>query len=239
MSGINLKSPTGFTTAVLIADTIQSPNGSNDAISSLTAVAGVPVNAALEIQSTTGALLLPRMTTAQKNALTTVVNGMQVFDTTLGAISYFVNGVWGTASSAAGAQSLVVTLNQAAVQGMYATPFAIIPAPAAGYSIVIDNMTMVTNFVTTAFAGGGVGVLQYGNSAHGAGLDALSATIPAAEFTATSSQFYTLRGATSAAVTGVAATGIFLSNQTAPFTGGNVASTIVVNVRYQVIAANV
>ena len=50
-------------------------------------------SAKLEIASTTGALLLPRMTTTQKNALT-AVNGMIVYDSTLGKFSGYEGGAW-------------------------------------------------------------------------------------------------------------------------------------------------
>lgn len=53
----------------------------------------VATSAALEISSTTGALLPPRMTTAQKNALTGV-NGMFLQDTDLGRLQKYENGSW-------------------------------------------------------------------------------------------------------------------------------------------------
>lgn len=54
------------------------------------------VSVALEIQSTTQALLLPRMTTAQKNALT-AIKGMVVYDTTTDTVEAFQGvgaGAW-------------------------------------------------------------------------------------------------------------------------------------------------
>jgi hypothetical protein len=55
---------------------------------------GAPAtSAAVEIASTTGALLLPRMTTAQKNALT-AVNGMCLYDTDLNKFQGYENGAW-------------------------------------------------------------------------------------------------------------------------------------------------
>lgn len=48
---------------------------------------------ALEVQSTTGALLLPRMTTAQRDALT-AVNGMLIYNTTANQVQARVNGAW-------------------------------------------------------------------------------------------------------------------------------------------------
>lgn len=49
-------------------------------------------SAKLDIQGTDGALLIPRMTTAQKNALTATA-GMTVYDTTLGSFSVY-DGSW-------------------------------------------------------------------------------------------------------------------------------------------------
>jgi len=50
-------------------------------------------SAKLEIASTTGALLIPRMTTTQKNNLT-AVNGMLVYDSTLNKFQGYENGAW-------------------------------------------------------------------------------------------------------------------------------------------------
>lgn len=50
-------------------------------------------SAKLEISSTTGALLLPRMTTTQRNALT-AVNGMIIYNTTTGVIEGYEGGAW-------------------------------------------------------------------------------------------------------------------------------------------------
>lgn len=50
-------------------------------------------SAALDIQSTVGALLVPRMTTTQKTALTPT-NGMIIYDTTLSKFSFYEAGAW-------------------------------------------------------------------------------------------------------------------------------------------------
>jgi YD repeat-containing protein len=61
-------------------------------------ITGAPAtSAALEIESTTGALLVPRMTQAQRTALT-AVNGMIVYDTTNNAFYFYENGAWVTGS---------------------------------------------------------------------------------------------------------------------------------------------
>jgi hypothetical protein len=55
---------------------------------------GTPnTSAALDITSTVGALLVPRMTTTQKNALTPV-NGMVLYDSSLNKFQGYENGAW-------------------------------------------------------------------------------------------------------------------------------------------------
>lgn len=55
---------------------------------------GTPAaSGAWDIQSTTGALIVPRMTTAQKNALTAVA-GMIVYDTSLASFYKYTGGAW-------------------------------------------------------------------------------------------------------------------------------------------------
>lgn len=89
----NLISPAGFTSGVLISDTYTAPGGSSDSLSIMTKINGSTIDAALEIQSTTGGFQPPRMTTAQKN-LINPDNGMQVFDLDLGQLQAFILGAW-------------------------------------------------------------------------------------------------------------------------------------------------
>lgn len=107
---INLTSPTTFTSAVLIGDTSQTTGGSVDGVPALTAVAGVPVSAALEIQSTSGAFLMPRMTTTQANALTTKANGMQLYDNSLNVVKMYISSAYSTVITANSA-GLVTGIN--------------------------------------------------------------------------------------------------------------------------------
>jgi len=130
-------------------------------------------------------------------------------------------------------------LTQAQIEAMYATPQLIIPAAGSGTVIQVLNSIVYTNFQTAAFQNGGVVVLQYGNTAHGAGTNALSATIPAAEINASSSQVYALNGNTGNALTGISNTGIYISNQTGAFTNGNAASTVTITSTYQILSATV
>lgn len=51
-------------------------------------------SASLEVISTTKGFLLPRMTTTQKNAITTPATGLQVYDTTLNQINVYNGTAW-------------------------------------------------------------------------------------------------------------------------------------------------
>ena len=53
----------------------------------------INTSAKLEVDSTTGAILFPRMTTTQRNALT-ATNGMQIYNTTDNQMQGYINGAW-------------------------------------------------------------------------------------------------------------------------------------------------
>lgn len=90
---LNLISPATFTTGVLIGDTVDTANSGTDSIPHLTTVNGVPVSASLEIQSQIGALLISRLTTAERDAMT-VVNGMIIYNITTNMFNLRENGNW-------------------------------------------------------------------------------------------------------------------------------------------------
>lgn len=91
---------------VLIGDFVDdsgtTPSGSAYNEPSVTEVNGVPVNAQLELQSTTGAFLVMRMTTTQRNAMTTVVDGMMIFNTTTDTFQFYQGSSWLSLSAGAG-----------------------------------------------------------------------------------------------------------------------------------------
>jgi hypothetical protein len=60
----------------------------------------VATSAILELASTTGALLVSRMTTAQRNALT-AINGMIIYNSTTGEFNFREGGAWVTGSGLA------------------------------------------------------------------------------------------------------------------------------------------
>lgn len=106
---INTDTAANRPSALLVRTTNQSTTGSDPILKVGTAAndwfqvsangnvgIGTPdpaISALLELASTTGALLVPRMTTTQKNALT-AVNGMIVYDTTLAKFQGYEAGAW-------------------------------------------------------------------------------------------------------------------------------------------------
>lgn len=79
-------------TALLVAD----PTATGAIATPTTTVDGDLVSAAIEIQSTTRALLLPRMTTAQRDAIEVPFNGMLIYNIDVGQqkVNTYSNGGW-------------------------------------------------------------------------------------------------------------------------------------------------
>jgi hypothetical protein len=93
------------------------------------------LSALVELDSTTGALLLSRMTTVQKNALINPQNGMILYDTTLGSVNIYQGGTWTPVTGASGIQWSVVAVPTTFVSGNGYIPLASVvftlPATAA------------------------------------------------------------------------------------------------------------
>lgn len=131
-------------------------------------------SAALDIQSTTGALIIPRLTTAQINALTPSL-GMVVFDTTLGRTQCY-DGAWSACTkkilstqSPTAAASITLDLT-AQVQRIRLTPASAISLSATvpfGSSAPIDGAEIIlvgtsdTNTVTITASDTAKGVYNY------------------------------------------------------------------------------
>ena len=129
----------------------------------------------------------------------------------------------------------------AAVNGAYGTPVQLIAAPGAGNAILVLSAQVGTVVGTSAFAAGGVAHIQYGNTVHGAGANALSATTPAAEITAATSQVYSQLGLGAVATTvstGISGLGIYFSNATQAFTTG-VNSSVTITLTYVIVPVTV
>ena len=233
---INTLSPTTLT-GLLVGDTAHLPGqGPVDAIPRPTKVLvngkSTPVCAIAEFQSTDGAVLFPRLTQAQVNALppagTALTAGMQFFNSTTGALNTF-NGV----TFMAGSSFATGTLTAVQIDAMEANPINIIPNPGAGFVIVVEQF--ILNYVhVVSFVGGGNISLEYGNAPAASGTLA-TGTIPATQLTAANNTYSKVGGATLTSLSGTLANnGLWISNDTAPFTGG-AGSTVNYTVIYRVL----
>ena len=77
IDGVTVAATTGTFTTVGIGTT--SPNA----------------NAVLDLSSTTKAFILPRMTTAQRNAISSPVAGMVIYNTESNEINFYTGSAWG------------------------------------------------------------------------------------------------------------------------------------------------
>ena len=161
--------------------------------------------------------------------------------TVVGQLPMFtdVNGTIGDSGILASSYQPVtatVTMTAAQVNGAYAAPFQIVAAPASGFALMPIAAQIIT-VVNTAFTAGGVAILQWGNTVHGAGTAALDSTIPTAEITAAASQIYTQYGVPTTTATPIATAnglGLFFSNATQAFATGT-GSTVTIAVTYMVV----
>ena len=128
------------------------------------------------------------------------------------------------------------------IQDMYATPQLLLSA-IPGCAIVINQLTF--NFVyggTNQFAGGGLIVAQYGSTIHGAGVSATAESfLGAAGLLTGATNLYQIQQGISTefsgsgtASSGIINTGIYLSNQSAPFTSGT-NNTVFIAIEYNII----
>lgn len=137
------------------------------------------------------------------------------------------------------ADQATVDLTITQFQGMYATPVQLLPAPGAGLMNVIDSLYVNYVYDGVALAGGGAVGAQYGATDHLGGI-AASATEAATDYTsAAANTMFRIGGglSTGAATASAINTAIYLSNATAPFTGGT-GGSFVVTVNYRTVAAS-
>jgi hypothetical protein len=139
--------------------------------------------------------------------------------------------------SGAGYQQVNVALTAAQIDGMYAAPVLIVPAPAAGTINYVQSAILNEVYGGTVFANGGAIALQYKNTVNGGGVLA-SSTISAADLIAeTANNSFVMTGASGVLSANTIGQGIYLSNVTGAFTGGT-GSTFNLNVLYRNLAAS-
>ena len=125
-------------------------------------------------------------------------------------------------------QKAVVTLTAAQIIAMYGVPVSILPAPAAGQVLVIDQIIAQMKPGGTQFTGGGAVTFQY----HGTAVVPHSGNIPAATINAAAGSENVVPPPTGT-IQPPAATGLDITNGTAAFATGN--GTLVVTVFYSLI----
>ena len=129
-------------------------------------------------------------------------------------------------------QHVTVSLSSAQILGMAATPVQLVAAPGAGKTLVVIKVAVRITRTATAYASGGVGIVQYGNTATGGGTQALDSTFAATFFTGASGASEAVRNGAVMSDTGTTLQnlGLFISNQTGAFTTGT--GTLTVDVYY-------
>lgn len=130
-------------------------------------------------------------------------------------------------------QQARIPLTAAQLIAMYAAPVKLIAAPAANQALVVLSVEFEMTTTATAFTGGGIVLVQYGNTADGAGTAVHAGSIPATVITAAAGTSITGLWAASGAngLTIPAATGLYISCQTAPFAAGTGAAVVLVEYR--------
>ena len=128
-------------------------------------------------------------------------------------------------------QKAVVTLTAAQIIAMNGTPQPILPAPAAGQVLVIDQILAQMKPGATQFTGGGAVTFQY----HGTAVVPHSGNIPAATITSATGSENVVPPPTGT-IQPPAATGLDITNATAAFATGN--GTLVVTVFYSIVTLN-
>jgi predicted RecA/RadA family phage recombinase len=125
-------------------------------------------------------------------------------------------------------QKAVVTLTAAQIMAMYGAAVSILPSPAAGQTLVIDQIIAQMKPGATQFTGGGAVSFQY----HGTGVVPHSSSIPATTINSATASENVVPPPTGV-IQPPSATGIDITNATAAFATGN--GTMVVTVFYSLI----
>jgi hypothetical protein len=173
------------------------------------------------------------MTTTQRLALTPIVDGFEVYDSTVGDIFTRKAGAWVQQAPLSGFKYANGVLVHTDIQGMYTAGVPILAAPGAGFMYVVHGLQLATTWVQN-FAGGGAVYLQYGAAGH-AGKQA-TANIAATLLTTVgaSANSYATGSLTDGPTAQTDNTGIFITNATAVFTAG-VATTVTWRAWYSIV----
>lgn len=130
------------------------------------------------------------------------------------------------------------TITQSQILNMHTTNIQLVAPQGANTLIMGTICTAYINFQITPFSGGGTTLIQFGNVTAGDGLNALQdSNFGPDNLTGSVSVLNTFVAPTNYA--GQTNLGIYMGNDTAPFTGGSAKSTILVSLTYQVVLATI
>lgn len=131
---------------------------------------------------------------------------------------------------------VVKQLTQANIQAAFATPIPL-TGVYANQSIIVTQCEMYMHFDTTAFSGAGTGIIQYGNTIHGGGTNALGTAISNAFLTTTASGYQAVAPLTAANTAATITTGaaLYFSNTSGAFTLGGANALLTIYLKFIVI----
>jgi hypothetical protein len=214
-------SQTVFTTNLLVVDNLF--NGSEEAESSSTACG-------LELQSTTTALCVSRLTSAQIAAIAAenLVNGMLVYNSTTKAFNFYQNDAW---AAGAGMQVATATLTSDEIKDLSNTEITLVPAPGANKAIVFHKASANYKYITAPYdTDANYMFLQVGNQI-------VSENLDGADFLDQGSNrfSYIAPDTTTAVASTVYANAPLTITSNANFTGATAAGTVLLNVYYSIV----
>lgn len=221
-SAVSTNTPGVYQSSSLTATTFSHAHGTGDTVSSGTVGLQEAINAA---SAAGGGVVIVDAAWAQNGGTDAMIEAATV----PAGVSIQDNRTGGEVTD------VTVTLSAAQVNTMYTTPVELIPAPAAGSFLVVQQAILVNENGGTAWTSGGAITIGYSNANPGSP-DALTGTIAATFLTSpTVKQIITLAGAqiSTATESTYDALGIFISNATGVFATGT--GTLKVRLLYTVV----
>ncbi len=169
----------------------------------------------LDLTSTSKGMLLPRMTTAQRNAIGTPVPGLMIYNTTTSSFNFYTGSTWTSIfSGSSGVNSVTGTANRITIGGTSADPTVDISTSYAGQSSIITLGTIGTgtwNGATIGTPYGGTGATTLSGMLKGNGTSAISTATAGTDYSAGTSALGTglLKSTTGTGALSIAVAGDF------------------------------
>ncbi len=142
----------------------------------------------LDLTSTSKGMLLPRMTTAQRNAIGTPVPGLMIYNTTTSSFNFYNGTTWTSIfSGSSGVNSVTGTANRITIGGTSADPTIDISTSYAGQNSITTLGTIGTgtwNGATIGIPYGGTGATTLSGILKGNGTSAISTATAGTDYSA-------------------------------------------------------